>query len=124
MKRRKERLEHEIRIIISNILIKDIKDPRIGFVTVNDVELTADLKNAKVFVSIYGNSEEKEKGFKGLQSATKHIQELLAHKLTVRKVPFIQFLIDESIERGIKLTKLIDELEKDSEDQTEEQGDQ
>jgi ribosome-binding factor A len=113
MKRRKERLEHEIRIIISDIFLKDIKDPRIGFITINDVELTSDLKHAKVFVSVYGNEEEKEKSMNGLQSATKHIQGLLAHKLSIKNVPFIQFFIDESIEKGVKLTKVIEELTKE-----------
>jgi len=112
MNRRKNRLEQEIRIIISNIFLRDINDPRIGFITINTVELSPDLKYAKIFVSIYGNEGEKEKGMKGLKSATNHIQELLAAKLRVKNVPFLQFSLDESVEKGIRLTKLIEKVTK------------
>lgn len=113
MNRRKDRLEHLIRMIISDILLKDISDPRIGFITVNSCELSSDLKHAKIFVSIYGDKVKKEKGMEGLKSATKHIQELLAKRITVKNIPYLQFFLDESIEKGIKLTKLIEEVEKE-----------
>ncbi len=111
MNRKKERLEHTIRTIISDIFLKEISDPRIGFVTVSSCELSSDLMHAKIFVSIYGDEKEKERSMEGLKSATKYIQELLAKRIKVKHVPYIEFFLDESIEKGIKLTKLIEEIE-------------
>ncbi|HOW02606.1 MAG: 30S ribosome-binding factor RbfA [Caldisericia bacterium] len=112
MNRKKDRLEHTIRTIISDIFLKEISDPRIGFITVSSCELSSDLKHAKIFVSIYGDEKEKEKGMKGVKSATKYIQELLSKRIRVKNIPLIEFVLDESIEKGIKLTKLIEEIEK------------
>ena len=117
MNRRKERLEHELMIVISEILIRDIRDPRIGFVTVNGVKLNSDLKEANVFVSVYdGEQTIKEKSLEGLKSATKHIQELVARRIKIKNIPHIRFTLDETIEKAMKLDKLLDELSKDTKD--------
>lgn len=112
MNRKKDRLEHTIRIIISDIFLKEISDPRIGFITVSSCELSSDLKHAKIFVSIYGDEKEKKRGMEGVKSATKYVQELLAKRIKAKNVPFIEFILDESIEKAIKLTKLIEDIEK------------
>ncbi|CDB89400.1 ribosome-binding factor A [Clostridium sp. CAG:253] len=105
------RMNGEVQREISKIIARDIKDPRINPMTsVVSVDVTPDLKYAKVFVSVLGNDEEKEKTRRGLASASSHIRSLLAKSLNLRNTPELTFLIDDSIEYGINMSKKIDEL--------------
>ena len=105
------RMNGEVQREISKIIARDIKDPRINPMTsVVSVDVTPDLKYAKVFVSVLGNDEEKEKTRRGLASASSHIRSLLAKSLNLRNTPELTFLIDDSIEYGVNMSKKIDEL--------------
>ena len=105
------RMNGEVQREISKIIARDIKDPRINPMTsVVSVDVTQDLKYAKVFVSVLGNDEEKEKTRRGLASASSHIRSLLAKSLNLRNTPELTFLIDDSIEYGVNMSKKIDEL--------------
>ena len=105
------RMNGEVQRVLSKIIAQDIKDPRIHPMTsVISVEVTPDLKFAKVFVSVLGNDEEKEKTRRGLASASSHIRSLLAKSLNLRNTPELTFLIDDSIEYGVNMSKKIDEL--------------
>ena len=105
------RMNGEVQREISKIIARDIKDPRINPMTsVVSVDVTPDLKYAKVYVSVLGNDEEKEKTRRGLASASSHIRSLLAKSLNLRNTPELTFLIDDSIEYGINMSKKIDEL--------------
>ena len=105
------RMNGEVQREISKIIARDIKDPRINPMTsVVSVDVTPDLKYAKVFVSVHGNDEEKEKTRRGLASASSHIRSLLAKSLNLRNTPELTFLIDDSIEYGVNMSKKIDEL--------------
>ena len=110
------RMNGEVQREISKIIARDIKDPRINPMTsVVSVDVTPDLKYAKVFVSVLGNDEEKEKTRRGLASASSHIRSLLAKSLNLRNTPELTFLIDDSIEYGVNMSKKIDDLiEKES----------
>ena len=93
-----------------------IKDPRINPMTsVISVEVTPDLKFAKVFVSVLGNDEDRETTHQGLLSASSHIRSQLAKQLNLRNTPELTFVMDDSIEYGIKMSKRIDELKKEEE---------
>jgi len=109
----------EVQRELSKIISRDIKDPRIHPMTsVVSVDVTPDLKLAKVFVSVLGNDEDKEKTKKGLTSAASHIRSLLAKSLNLRNTPELTFFIDDSIEYGVNMSKKIDELiEKESENE-------
>jgi ribosome-binding factor A len=98
-------MKHEI----ADILMRKIKDPRIGFVTVTDVEVTDDLKNAKVFVSIYG--DDKERTFKGLRSASAFIRTELGRRMRLKFVPEILFRFDSTVEKGAHIMELLREIE-------------
>lgn len=113
------RMNGEVQREISKIISRDIKDPRIHPMTsVVSVDVTPDLKFAKVFVSVLGNDEDKEKTKKGLISAASHIRSLLAKSLNLRNTPELTFFIDDSIEYGVNMSKKIDELiEKESENE-------
>ena len=87
-----------------------LKDPRIGFVTVTGVRTTTDLAEATVFVSVLGSAKEQERTLDGLRSAHGVLQTQVARELGTRRTPVLTFEYDPAIERGVRLTKLIDEL--------------
>lgn len=92
---------------ISAILHREMKDPRIGFVSVTDVELSQDLRHAKVFVSILGDAEAKVKTMAGLDSAQGFIRKELGRRIRLRHIPEMMFRLDESIERGVRVQRLL-----------------
>lgn len=102
-------MEAAIREVLSSTL-PTLKDPRIGFVTVTGVRATKDLGEAKVYVSVLGSEREQERTLDGLRAAHGVLQGAVARGLGLRKTPILTFEYDPAIERGIRLTKMIDEL--------------
>jgi ribosome-binding factor A len=98
---------------IADILMRKIKDPRIGFVTVTDVEVSHDLRNAKVFVSIYGDENSKNDTLEGLQSAIPFIRSELAGRMRLRCVPELLFRFDPTLERGAHIMDLLRTIEEE-----------
>jgi ribosome-binding factor A len=98
-----------IRKVLSESL-PTLKDPRIGFVTVTGVRTTTDLAQATVYVSVLGTPQEQGRTLEGLQSAHGVLQARVARELGTRRTPVLAFEYDPAIERGVRLTKLIDEL--------------
>ena len=94
---------------IADILMRKIKDPRIGFVTVTDVDLSDDLRNAKVFVSIYG--ADKKETLKGLESAAPFIRTELGSRMRMRRVPELLFRFDKTVEEGAHIMELLRTIE-------------
>ena len=103
-------MKHEI----ADILMRKIKDPRVGFVTVTDVELADDLRNAKVFVSVYGT--DKAESLKGLQSASSFIRSELGRRMRMKFVPELLFRYDDSVERGAHIMELLHSIEENDEE--------
>lgn len=99
-----------IRKIVSEIILKELKDPRIkGFLTVTDVVVSKDLRTAKVFVSLLNGTEEQEEELlRGLNSAAPFIQRRVRQEVTLKRIPEIIFMIDDSIERGVRVCSIID----------------
>ena len=118
--KRSERVSDQMKHEIADILMRKIKDPRIGFVTVTDVEVADDLRNAKVFVSVYGG--DKEETLKGLKSATAFIRLELGRRMRMRFIPELLFRFDATVERGAHIMELLHEIEekKDKKDPTDE----
>ncbi len=107
----------EVQREISRIISREIKDPRIHEMTsIVSVDVTPDLKYAKVFASVLGSEEDKENTKKGLSSAAPHIRSLLAKSLNLRNTPELKFIIDNSIEYGVNMSKKIDDLMKKEEE--------
>lgn len=107
------RINAEVQRELSNIIRKEIKDPRIGLMTsVTDVEVAPDLKTCKAYISVLGSKEAKEATIKGLSSAEGYIRRELARNLNLRNTPEIRFILDESIEYGVNMSKLIDDVTK------------
>ena len=107
--KRSDRVSDQMKREIADILMRKIKDPRIGFVTVTDVEVSHDLRNAKVFVSIYGG--DKEDTLKGLKSAAPFIRSELGSRMQLRCVPELLFRFDSTVEQGAHIMELLREIE-------------
>ncbi len=101
------RLRELLKKEVSEILQREMKDPRIGFVSVTDVEISADLRHAKIFVSIFGDAAAKTQTMEGLESARGFVRTELAHRIRLRRIPEVLFRIDESIERGARVNRLL-----------------
>lgn len=115
------RMIGEVQRELSKIISFEVKDPRIHPMTsVVAVEVTPDLKFAKVFVSVLGDDEEKKNTEAGLRSAASHIRSQLARSLNLRNTPELTFVIDDSIEYGVNMSKRIDELASKENDDTQE----
>lgn len=91
--------------------IPDLKDPRIGFVTVTGVETSADLRHAKVFVSVLGSAKVRESTLAGLRAAHGRLQDRIAADVRIKRTPQLQFLYDESIDRGMHIESLLQRYE-------------
>jgi ribosome-binding factor A len=112
MTERLRRVNESVRQVLSEA-VGDLKDPRIGFVTVTGVETTPDLRHARVFVSVLGTERKRRQTLEGLQSAHAVLQTRLARELRMKRTPQLAFEYDPSVERGVRMTKLIDELAPD-----------
>ena len=109
MSTRTEKLGDLIRDELARLLLRDLRDPRLGFVTITGVELSRDKSHAKVFFTVLGEEGLQDETLEGLQRAAGFLRSALAHRLTTRTVPELHFAYDESIERGVRLSRLIDD---------------
>ena len=103
------RVNESVRQVLSEAL-PELKDPRIGFVTVTGVETSADLRHARVFVSVLGPERKLEETLAGLSAAHGVLQARIARELRLKRTPQLTFEYDPSVERGVRMSKLIDEL--------------
>ena len=110
---RAERVAELLKREISDILKKKINDPRIGFTSITHVDVTNDLKYAKIYVSVYENEERKKSTIQGLNSAKGFIRGLIAPHLDLKFVPEIAFKLDTSIERASKVFEIMHRLERE-----------
>ena len=108
---RKKRLESLLKREISTIILRQIKDPRIHFVTVTEVSLTNDYKTAHIYVSIMGDEMEKQKNLEGLKNASGFIRKLIGEEIKIRYNPELIFKIDDSFEKQDKIFKILKEIE-------------
>ena len=107
---RVDRVQRQLKKEISRILQEELKDPRIGFVTVTRIELTGDLRHAKVYFSILGDEENQKSGEEGIQRAAGYIRKLIGQRIPLRYVPELSFRLDRSIEYSIELEKTFERL--------------
>ncbi len=115
MTRRVQRLNNLIRHEISELLQRQVKDPRLGiFIAVTEVSISPDLRHAMIFVSHMGSAEEKQETMSALASASGFFRRELANRLRLRRIPELSFQWDDSIERGAHLLQLIDQVTPDS----------
>ncbi|HYY03446.1 MAG TPA: 30S ribosome-binding factor RbfA [Gaiellaceae bacterium] len=115
MPERMRRVNESLRQVLSEG-VGQLKDPRIGFVTVTGVETSSDLRHARVYVSVLGAEAKRERSLAALQAAHSVLQARIARELRLKRTPQLAFEYDSSVERGVRMTKLIDELAPDDSD--------
>ena len=112
MSRRGDRINVLLRQEISLLLSREIKDPRLnGVISITKVETTADLRNARVFVSVMGEQDTKDAALEGIQSAATFLRRSLRDRLKLRYVPFLKFALDESMEDADAVLRLMDQFQ-------------
>src|ERR671935_2419672 len=115
MSDRLRRVDEAVKEVLSEG-IGELKDPRIGFITVTGVETSTDLRHAKVFVSVLGSERKREQSLAGLEAAHGVLQRRIAGELRMKRTPQLTFQYDPSVERGVRMSQLIDELVTDNDD--------
>jgi ribosome-binding factor A len=107
--KRTDRVDALIRQELQQLIQREVKDPRVGFATVTDVETSPDLRHAKVYVSVMGAKEEAEATLAGLRDARAFLRHGLAERITMRRVPELDFVRDETLERAMRIDALLRE---------------
>lgn len=109
---RVRKIQEFIKQEVSNIILRELKDPRIGFITVTDARITGDLREATVYVSLFGSDAEKADTLKALKSANGYIRSEVGKRLGIRYSPTIEFKEDASLDYGMKIDKILRDIEK------------
>lgn len=105
---RMRRVDEAVRLVLGDALVKDVQDPRVGFVTVTAVKTSSDLRHARVYVSVLGDEAARTASLEGLRSAHGVLQRALASELRLKHTPTLTFEYDESIERGMRISELME----------------
>lgn len=105
-------------------LIRNLKDPRVGFVSLVKVDVSGDLRHAKVYVSVLGDDQAKQESMKGLQRAGGYLRTELAHLMQLRYTPELHFVLDESIEHGSRIAQLLVQVQKEQQEPKPEEKEQ
>ena len=112
MSRRIDRVNELLRLEISQVLARQIKDPRLsGVITITEVRTTPDLRNALVLLSVMGDREAKKNALAGIESAAKFLRRELRGRLTLRYVPFLRFVLDDSLEHADRLMTIMNQIQ-------------
>jgi ribosome-binding factor A len=105
------RVDEAVREVLSGAITQELKDPRVGFVTVTAVETAVDLRRARVFVSVLGDEKVRRRSLAGLTSAHGVLQRAVARELHLKHTPTLEFVYDDTTERGLRIARLLEEHE-------------
>ena len=108
---RMRRVDEAIRQVIGDAMADELKDPRVGFVTVTDVRTSADLSHARVYVSVLGDEQQRRASLEGLRSAHGFLQGRLAAELHLKRTPTLEFSYDDTTDRALRVDALLAEIE-------------
>lgn len=111
---RMRRVDEAVRQVVGDTVAHDIKDPRVGFVTVTDVKTSSDLRHARVYVSVLGERKAREASIAGLESAHGFIQRRVSAELRLKNTPELEFVLDETTENAFRLERIIDRVATDA----------
>jgi ribosome-binding factor A len=109
---RMRRVDEAIRQVLGDAVSGDLKDPRVGFITVTDVRTSADLRHARVYVSVLGDAQRRQASLDGLRSAHGFLQSRVARELRLKRTPTLEFTYDDTTDRAMRVDALIDEIER------------
>lgn len=105
---RLRRVDEAVREVLSEAVTKEIKDPRVGFVTVTAVQTSSDLRHARVFISVLGDGGVRERSMQGLRSAHGFLQRRVADELRIKHTPTLDFVYDDTVDRGLRIEALLE----------------
>lgn len=111
------RVNEAVKEVLSTHIAGDLRDPRIGFVTVTAVETSPDLRHARVFVSVLGNDEERESTMAGLAASHGYLQSRVAAELRMKRTPVLEFSYDDSVDTGMRISGLLSEVAPEEDDE-------
>ena len=106
---RMRRVDEAVRAVLTEAIAAELKDPRVGFVTVTGVKTSPDLRHARVYVSVLGDQQARAASLEGLRSAHGFLQRRVAAELTIKHTPALSFEYDESVDRGMRISQLLSE---------------
>jgi ribosome-binding factor A len=106
---RMRRVNEAVREVLGDAIATELKDPRIGFVTVTEVDTSPDLRTARVYVSVLGPEAERDRALEGLRSAHGYLQGKIASAMRMKRTPTLTFEYDESVDRGDRISRLLDQ---------------
>jgi len=107
---RTRRVNEAVRHVLSEAITRELKDPRVGFVTVTAVDISPDLRNARVYVSVLGDDEVRAESLAGLRSAHGFLQRTIADELRIKHTPTLTFEYDDSVDRSLRVGELLEEI--------------
>ncbi|HEY6761890.1 MAG TPA: 30S ribosome-binding factor RbfA [Baekduia sp.] len=108
------RVDEAVREVLGDAVTQDLKDPRVGFVTVTEVRTSPDLRQARVFISVFGTVEEQQATLEGLASAHGILQSRIARELRLKRTPTLEFTLDDTAEKAAKLEAIIEDVTEDA----------
>src|SRR5258708_1891120 len=108
--KRADRVGERIRVELSDLILKKLNDPRVGFVTITEVRVSDDLRNATVFASVYGDQKKKDESMAGLQSALPYLQKEVFKRLDIKVSPKLYIKLDDTLEKGSKMDALLKQI--------------
>jgi ribosome-binding factor A len=118
---RLRRIDDQMMRVLGEALLMRVQDPRIGFVSVTGVRVSKEFDTAKVWVSVLGDAEDREKTLKGLRSAAPFLQSEIAKAMRLRRIPKLRFLYDDSLERGLRIDATLRDLDVPAEELPEQE---
>lgn len=116
MTTRQEKMNQLLKEEVSDILRREIRDPRLGFFTIIDAEITSDLRHAKIFVSIMGDEEVRKQSMEVLKHAQHFVRQEFGKRVRMKTLPDIQFLHDETVDKGVRMLELLEEIKRNEEE--------
>ncbi len=105
------RVNEAVKEVLSTHIAGDLRDPRVGFVTVTSVETSPDLRSARVYVSVLGDEDERARSLAGLEASHGFLQSQVATELRIKRSPVLEFVYDDSIETGMRISELLEDAE-------------
>jgi ribosome-binding factor A len=111
---RMRRVDEAVREVLSGAITQELKDPRVGFVTVTAVETSPDLRHARVFVSVLGDEGQRERSMDGLRAAHGYLQRRLNEELRIKHTPSLDFIYDDSVDRSLRIQTLLERERRDA----------
>lgn len=119
---RQGKVAHQLRQIASDIIQRELRDPGLGFITVTDSDISPDLRQARIYVSILGDDEKRKEGMEALKRATPYVRREIGRRAGLRMVPEISFHADTAIDRGARIFELLEEVKKEEHLESPEQA--